>query len=166
MRILIVTIIGIVFITISCKNEKVKDVSEIDNLMKITDSLSNIVQRKFDNNSKKLYIISDDSLRLDSIVRDFLPDSIGAYQYLEQSITDLDEIVTQTQREIDFANDQLGALKKEFLNDEITENDYKSEISNLKDMVLFLEGRVDSNILIINKEYDKFFKINQDSAQQ
>lgn len=164
MRVLIITIIGIVFITSSCKNGNIKDVSEIDHLMKITDSLTQTVQRKFDDNSKRLYKLSDDSLKLDSLVSSSLPDSVGAYQYLKQSISDLDEIVAETQKEIDFATDQLRALKNEFLRGEIVESEYNSEISKLKNMVFFLEHRVDSNVLIINEEYEKFYKLHQDSV--
>ena len=167
MRILIVILVGILFLGVSCKSKKIKDVSKVENLTIVTDSLMNLVQSQYDFNSERLYLISDDSLKADSLAQSLhLPDSIGIYQYLERRIFELDEIIAQTKKEIGFAKDQLTTLKNEFLDNKISETEYKSEISDLNDMVLFLKERIDSNILLINQAYNNVPISKNDSVPQ
>ena len=166
MRFINIISVFIVLLFNGCTTEKNKDVSEVNKLLLVTDSLLNVIQNQYNYTSENFYLLADDSLRADSLAQGLnLPDSLGFYQYLELSISEFSEIFIQTQREIYFAKDQLSSLKNEFLNSEISKSEFLLETSDVKDMVRFLKERVDSNIYLINQKYNiPFFSI-QDSVQ-
>ena len=151
----------------SCINKKVKDVSDVDKLLVVTDSLLDIVQNQYNFTSDNFYLLIDDSLRIDSLAQNInLPDSLGFYQYLEQNISDCNEIILQTQREIYFAKDQLSSLKNEFINNQISKSEYILETKDVYEMIRFLKERVDSNIYLINEKYNTLFFSIKDSTQK
>ena len=151
----------------SCINKKVKDVSDVDKLLVVTDSLLDIVQNQYNFTSDNFYLLIDDSLRIDSLAQNLnLPDSLGFYQYLEQNISDFNEIILQTQREIYFAKDQLSSLKNEFINNQISKSEYILETKDVYEMIRFLKERVDSNIYLINEKYNTLFFSIKDSTQK
>jgi len=151
----------------SCINKKVKDVSGVDKLLLVTDSLLDIVQNQHNFTSDNFYLLIDDSLRIDSLAKNInIPDSLGFYQYLEQNMTDCNEIILQTQREIYFAKDQLASLKDEILNNQISKSEYILETKDVYEMIRFLKERVDSNIYMINEKYNTLFFSIKDSTQK
>ncbi len=152
MRILFIGLI--ILLTTSCTNKKEKDLSDLDRLTSVTDSLLSRLQLSFDEISKNLYFISDDSTKRDSIIQVLnLPDSLGFYQFIEKSLTELNEIAFQIQQEIYFAKDQLNSVRNEYLNNDISETEYLIEVTELLELVQFLEERVDSSLTFIDSEY-------------
>ena len=144
----------IALFTISCTANKEKDFSDLDRLTSVTDSLLRYLQLSSDEISKNLYFISDDSVKRDSLIHVLnLPDSIGFYQFIEKSLTELNEIVFQIQQEIYFAKDQLNSVRIEYLNNDISETEYLIEIAELLELIQFLEERVDSNLISLKSEY-------------
>lgn len=152
MRILFVGLI--VLFAISCATNKEKDFSDLDRLTSVTDSLLRYLQQSSDEISKNLYFISEDSTKRDSIIHILnLPDSLGFYQFIEKSLTELNEIAFQIQQEIYFAKDQLNSVRNEYLNNDISETEYLIEIAELLELIQFLEERVDSNLISVKSEY-------------
>ncbi|MBU8893395.1 MAG: hypothetical protein KOO66_11495 [Bacteroidales bacterium] len=167
MRFINIISVFILLLFNGCITEKNKDVSEVNKLLLVTDSLLNVIQNQYNYTSENFYLLADDSLRVDSLAQGLnLPDSLGFYQYLELNINEFNEIFIQTQQEIYFAKDQLSSLKNELLNSEISKSEFLMETSDVKDMVRFLKERVDSNIYLINQKYNiPFFSI-KDSVQK
>ncbi len=165
LRIIILILVSILFS--NCKRKEVSDTTKVDKLLLVTDSLLGVVQNQYNFTSDNFYLLIDDSLRIDSLAQNLnLPDSLGFYQYLEQNISDFNEIILQTQREIYFAKDQLSSLKKEFLNNQISKSEYILETKDLYVIIDFLKERIDSNICMINKKYNTLFFSIKDSTQK
>lgn len=165
LRIIILILASILFS--NCKRKEAPDTTKVDKLLLVTDSLLDIVQNQYNFTSDNFYLLIDDSLRIHSLAQNInLPDSLGFYQYLEQNISDFNEIILQTQREIYFAKDQLSSLKNEFLNNQISKSEYISETKDVYEMINFLKERVDSNIYLINEKYNTLFFSIKDSAQK
>ncbi|MCK5029598.1 MAG: hypothetical protein KAR57_08185 [Bacteroidales bacterium] len=165
LRIIILILVSILFS--NCKRREVPDTTKIDKLLLVTDSLLDVVQNQYNFTSDNFYLLIDDSLRIDSLAQNInLPDSLGFYQYLEQNISDCNEIILQTQREIYFAKDQLSSLKNEFINNKISKSEYILETKDVNEMIRFLKERVDSNIYLINEKYNTLFFSIKDSTQK
>ncbi len=165
LRIIILILASILFS--NCKRKEAPDTTKVDKLLLVTDSLLDIVQNQYNFTSDNFYLLIDDSLRIHSLAQNInLPDSLGFYQYLEQNISDFNEIILQTQREIYFAKDQLSSLKNEFLNNQISKSEYILETKDVYEMINFLKERVDSNIYLINEKYNTLFFSIKDSAQK
>ncbi len=167
MRLRIITLILVSILVSNCKRKEVPDTTKVDKLLLVTDSLLDIVQNQYNFTSDNFYLLIDDSLRIDSLAQNInLPDSLGFYQYLEQNISDCNEIILQTQREIYFAKDQLSSLKDEILNNQISKSEYILETKDVYEMICFLKERVDSNIYLINEKYNTLFFSIKDSTQK
>ncbi len=165
LRIIILILVSILFS--NCKRKETPDTTKVDKLLLVTDSLLDVVQNQYNFTSDNFYLLIDDSLRIDSLAQNLnLPDSLGFYQYLEQNISDFNEIILQTQREIYFAKDQLSSLKNEFLNNQISKSEYILETKEIYEMINFLKARVDSNIYLINEKYNTLFFSIKDSTQK
>lgn len=148
---LILLLVLILLFSYSC--EKNKDFSELNNLIEITDSLLNQVQDQFDFSTENFYKLIDDSTYVDSIFQNKgLSVPSDFYQNLELKRNEYEEVYVQTKKEVLFVHDQLESLKEEFVHNEILHSDYLIELSELKELVYFLNERVDSNILIISKK--------------
>ncbi|NOQ24774.1 MAG: hypothetical protein GQ564_05360 [Bacteroidales bacterium] len=162
MRLLTAILIFILFFFYNCKRREVNDTVSVDSLIEITDSLLNAVQSHFNFTSDNFYLLIDDSIKLDSLAQNInIPDSIGFYQFLEQNISDFNEIITETQSEIFFAKDQLNSLRNDIINADISKSEYLKEINDVSEMIRFLEERIDSNIYLIDSKYNIiFFSVN------
>ncbi|MCK5028291.1 MAG: hypothetical protein KAR57_01565 [Bacteroidales bacterium] len=137
----------------SCSRDKNKDFSEVNALLEITDSLLDRVQSQYDLTTENFYKLIDDSLYVDSIFQNKgLSKSLEFYQNLEQNKSEYEDIFIQSKKEIYFLQDQLELLKTDFIENEISNSDYLLEISELKNLVGFLNERVDSNILRIDEK--------------
>jgi len=146
----------IILIITSCANKKEKDYSQLNQLNYKTDSLIEKLQYNFDQKSTQLYTLADDSLRRDSLVLLVnLPDTMGIYEFIEKTLSQLDELIFQTKQEIYFAKDQINSVKMEYSKSEISDNDYMDEIESLEVLVHFLEERVDSSLYFIQS--NEFF---------
>jgi len=166
MRLLTVILIFILFFLYNCKRREVIDTESVDSLIEITDSLLNAVKSHFNFTSNNFYLLIGDSIKLDSLAQNInIPDSIGFYQFLEQNISDFNEIITETQSEIFFAKDQLNSLRDDIVKADISKSEYLQEVNDVSEMILFLKERIDSNIYLINSKYNiVFFSVN-DSGQ-
>lgn len=143
-----------VLITISCTSQKEKNFSELEKLASKTDSLLGRLQTTHNQISEHLYFISDDSLKRDSLIGILnLPDSMGFYQFIEKSQNELTELVFQTQQEVYFVEGQIGSVKTEYINNNISEKEYQNEVYNLIELIQFLEERIDSNLMLIRENY-------------
>jgi hypothetical protein len=162
MRLLTAILIFILFFFYNCKKREVIDTESVDSLIEITDSLLDAVQSHFNFTSNNFYLLIDDSVKTDLLALNInIPDSIGIYQFLEQNISDFNEIITETQSEIFFAKDQLNSLRNDIINADISKSEYLQEINDVSEMIHFLVERIDSNILLIDSKYNKvFFSIN------
>jgi hypothetical protein len=150
----------ILILFFSCSREKNKDFSEINTLLEITNSLLDRVQSQYSLTTENFYKLIDDSLYVDSIFQNNgLSKSPEFYQNLEQNRSASEDVFIQTKKEIYFMQDQLELLKTKFRESEILDSDYLLEISEFKELVRFLEERVDSNILIIDDKgnFSRFF---------
>ncbi|MFC2151863.1 hypothetical protein ACFLSE_04985 [Bacteroidota bacterium] len=167
MRLITIFLIGVLIVLSNCKFAREKNSSDVDKLLLVTDSLLITLQNQYDFTSEKLYLLSDDSTKVDSLSRlMIIPDSIGYYQFFEQTLNTFNEIFIRTQEEIYFAKDQLSSLKYEYLNNDISELEYEKEIAEFKEIIQFLSERVDSNIFLINSKYYPFFFTSNDSVLQ
>ena len=162
MRLLTFIIVFILFFFSNCKREEIIDTKSVDSLIAVTDSLLNAVQSHFNFTSDNFYLLIDDSNKLDSLAQNTnIPDSIGFYQFLEQNISDFNEIITETQSEIFFAKDQLNSLRNDIIKADISKSEYLQEINDVSEMIHFLKERVDSNIYLIDNKYNSvFFSVN------
>jgi hypothetical protein len=143
----------ILILFLSCSREKNKDFSEVNTLLEITDSLLDHVQSQYNLTAENFYKLIDDSLYVDSIFQNkglSIPSEF--YQNLEQNRNKSEDVFIQTKKEIYFMQDQIELLKMEFIENEILDSDYLVGISELKELIHFLEERVDSNILIIDEK--------------
>ena len=167
MRLRIIILIFVSILFSNCKRKEVPDTTKVDKFLLVTDSLLDVVQNQYNFTLENFYLLADDSLRIDSLSQNLnLPDSLGFYQFLEQSISDFNEIILQTQREIYFAKDQLVSLKDELLNNKISKSEYLLETSDVYKMISFLKERVDSNIYLIKEKYNALFFSVNDSVQK
>jgi hypothetical protein len=138
----------------SCATKKEKDTSECNDLLMVIDSLLVEVNTSKDKTLEHLYMLTEDSLRADSLKQKLdLSDSIGFYQYLEKDMNKLNEFFNQTRKEINFTKDQLLSIKTEYMEDEITDQEYKETIKEVNQMIHFLKERVDTNLMIVRERY-------------
>jgi hypothetical protein len=159
-RLILLQIIVLVF---SCTSQKNKDLSEVNALIEITDSLLNKVQNQFDFSTKNFYKLIDDSTYVDSIFQTKgLSVPSDFYRNLELKRIEYEEVYIQTKKEVLFVQHQLESLKMEFSEEEILQSDYLMELSEFKELVYFLQERVDSNILIISKKPSSNLLLNDD----
>lgn len=166
MRLLTVILFFILFFFYNCKRREVIDTESVDSLIEITDSLLNEVQNHFNFTSSNFYLLIDDSIKLDSLAKKInISDSVGFYQFLEQNISDFNEIIAETQSEIFFAKDQLNSLRNDIIKADISKSEYLQEINDVSEMIHFLVERIDSNIYLIDLKFNVvFFPVN-DSIQ-
>lgn len=166
MRLLTVILIFILFFFYNCKRREVIDTESVDNLIEITDSLLNEVQNHFNFTSSNFYLLIDDSIKLDSLAKNInISDSVGFYQFLEQNISDFNEIIAEIHSEIFFAKDQLNSLRNDIIKADISKSEYLQEINDVSEMIHFLVERIDSNIYLIDLKFNVvFFPVN-DSIQ-
>jgi hypothetical protein len=166
MRLLTIIFVFILFFSCNCKRKEANDTKSIDSLIRVTDSLLNNVQSQFNFTADNFYLLIDDSLKLDSLARNIsIPDSLGFYQFLEKSISEFNEINTETKLEIFFAKDQLNSFRNDIVNMNISSKEYLQEINDVRDMISFLKERVDSNIYLIENKYNAVFFTVIDSLQ-
>lgn len=166
MRLLTVILIFILFFFYNCKRREVIDTESVDSLIEITDSLLNEVQNHFNFTSSNFYLLIDDSIKLDSLAKNInISDSVGFYQFLEQNISDFNEIIAEIHSEIFFAKDQLNSLRNDIIKADISKSEYLQEINDVSEMIHFLVERIDSNIYLIDLKFNVvFFPVN-DSIQ-
>ena len=79
------------------------------------------------------------------------------YQYLQQNISDLNEIYYYTQQEIYFAQDQLKGLKEDVERNQISAIQYELQLESGKEMIELLKERTDSSTHIIRDMADALF---------
>ncbi|MCB2194353.1 MAG: hypothetical protein KQH79_00740 [Bacteroidetes bacterium] len=138
----------------SCTPKKQKDTSECNDLLMIIDSLLVEVNTSKDRTLEHIYMFTEDSLKADSLKKQLnLSDSIGFYQYLEKDMNKLNEFFNQTRKEINFTKDQLLSIKTEYMEDEITDQEFKEAIKDVDQMIHFLKERVDTNLMIVRERY-------------
>lgn len=166
MRLLTVILFFILFFFYNCKRREVIDTESVDSLIEITDSLLNEVQNHFNFTSSNFYLLIDDSIKLDSLAKNInISDSVGFYQFLEQNISDFNEIIAEIHSEIFFAKDQLNSLRNDIIKADISKSEYLQEINDVSEMIHFLVERIDSNIYLIDLKFNVvFFPVN-DSIQ-
>lgn len=166
MRKLVLYFFLIVNLLSSCKRTQTKDPLEINSLLSVIDSMLSEVNIKQDQMLTNLYILTDDSLKVDSLSKVIdLPDTLGFYQYLEIDIQNLNEFVIQTKKEINFTRDQLLSVKTDYLENKITDIEFEKEITEIHQMIDFLKERVDTNMMLINRRYNPLFNNLNDTLQ-
>ena len=164
MRNLFLIIAIILFLFINCKRKENIDISVLDYYIVTTDSLNKELTAIFDQTLSGIYKISDDSLMADSISKKvLLPDTVLFYQYLQQKISDINEIYYHTQQEIYFAQDQLKGLKEDVERSQISAIQYELQLESEKGMINLLKERIDFNIHAIRDVSDALFIAISDS---
>jgi peptidoglycan hydrolase CwlO-like protein len=159
-----ILVVSLVFFT-NCKKTEVKDTGSIDSLVVSVDSLLHVIEFQSQYTSDHFYALIDDSLKIASLTQRMdIPDSLGFYQFLEQNINSFNELILETKSEIFFAKDQLNSLKSEIKNRSISITEYEQEMKELREMILFLENRIDSNIYIIDYKFNSVFFVTNDSV--
>lgn len=152
---------------ISCNQNRTEDLSEVEQLMYITDSLTTQVQQEYDQAMKNFYLLTEDSVKVDSLTRRLnLNDSVGFYQHLENSTNRFEDFIVETKREINFTRNQLISVKTEYLENNISEAEFKEEIEEINRIISFLKERVDTNLLRTDKRHRVLFEAFNDTIQQ
>ena len=161
MRSLIISYVLILFLFTSCKKKEAIDTATVNVLLILTDSLYEDLTQVYTDNLNGLYKLTEDSLFTDSISNAItIPDSIGFYEFLENSINEINETYHQAQSEIFFTQDQLRSLKEEAKGNRIAEQIFMEHLDQEREIVLLLEERIDTNILFIQTKYNLFFRLN------
>ncbi len=164
MRILVLSLILLLAIIASCNAPKEKDSSKIDQLIISTDSLLDISKAKFDAASEEFYLLIEDSTKIDSFALILnIPDSNGIYQYVEKGVGDLEELVLLTQKEIQFLQENLQEVKTSLLEDQLSKSEYLKLITESKELLIFLQERLDSNIFLIERKYNNLLNSRNDT---
>ena len=158
MRNLFLVIAIILLLFMNCKRKENIDISTLDYYIVTTDSLNKELSTIFNKTLNGIYKISDDSLMADSISKKVvLPDTVLFYQYLQQKISDINEIYYYTQQEIYFAQDQLKGLKEDAEHNQISAIQYELQLESGKGMLELLKERIDYNIHVIIDVSDALF---------
>ena len=158
MRNLLLIITVILFLFVNCKRKESIDTSSLDYCIIKTDSLSKELSVIFNQTLSGIYKISDDSLMADSISRKvILPEAVMFYEFLQQKISDLNEIYYYAQQEIYFAQDQLEGLKEDVERNQISAIQYELQLESAKEMIELLKERIDSTMHIIRDVADALF---------
>ena len=79
------------------------------------------------------------------------------YEFLQQNISDLNEIYYYAQQEIYFAQDQLEGLKEDVERNQISAIQYELQLESGKEMIELLKERIDSIMHIIRDVADALF---------
>lgn len=138
----------------SCTTKKEKDTTQCNDLLMVIDSLLVEVNSSKDRTLEHLYKLTEDSLKADSLKKQLnLSDTIGFYQYLENDLNNLNQFFNQTRKEINFTKDQLLSIKADYIEDEITDQEFKEAIKDVDQMIHFLKERVDTNLMIVRERY-------------
>lgn len=148
------TLLCAVLLICSCKNNKVKDTSDCNDLLFVIDSLLLEVKTSKDQTLEHLYMLTEDTLKADSLKKNLnFSDSIGFYQYLEKDMNNLNQFFNQTRKEINFTKEHLLSLKTEYTENKITDQEFDKAIEEIDQMIHFLKERVDTNLMIVRKRY-------------
>ena len=166
MRFLInfVIVISIIF---ACSPNKPIDTAKLNKYIVETDSLLKEISEIHNKTLENFYFLTDDSLLLDSVNQIMqLQDSFVIYQLIETKTIKVNEMYFQTQTEIILTQDKLESLKDEVKNQKITEANYLLEIENEQEILDFLKERVESNIVLIENQYNDMFLLSNDSLNE
>lgn len=167
MKLKIFLALVMIWCLISCNQNRTEDLSEVEQLMYITDSLTTQVQQEYDQAMKNFYLLTEDSVKVDSLTRRLnLNDSVGFYQHLENSTNRFEDFIVETKREINFTRNQLISVKTEYLENNISEAEFKEEIEEINRIISFLKERVDTNLLRTDKRHRVLFEAFNDTIQQ
>lgn len=150
----IISSVLFILVLYSCKNYKEKDTPHCNHLIAVMDSLLLEVNNKQNQTLEYLYVLTEDSSKVDSMSKEFnLPDTMGFYQYIEKDLHDLTLFFSQTKKEINFTKDHLISLRKEYLENNIAQNEFQNELQETDQIIHFLKERVDQNLMIVTNRY-------------
>ncbi|OFX88342.1 MAG: hypothetical protein A2W99_07675 [Bacteroidetes bacterium GWF2_33_16] len=160
---LILVLLLFLSLSLSCSKKEV-NTSEVDQMIKITDSLLQemsayqiqFIDSVYHLSGKKLIGISPNG-------RISQKDSLDFYQLLQEISRKLSDIYQYSHKEILFSHYQLESIKEDIIiKGEITP-EIEEDILTEADVLLLLEQRVDSSILLMDESINQIYKFLGDT---
>lgn len=156
-------LLSLLLMNVSCSKKEV-DTSEIDEMIKVTDSLLQEISTFQIQLIDSVYLIS--GKKLIGIKPDgklSADDSLEFYMLLQEISGKLREIYQYSHKEILFSHYQLESIKEDLVRiGEITEQ-IREEINTERNVLELLEQRVDSSLLLMNESINQIYQFLGDT---
>lgn len=156
-------ILFLLTINFSCKNNQV-DTSEVDKMIHVTDSLLELISQYQVELVDSVYHISGKKL-IDIGPNGQLSasDSLRFYSLLQDISNKLRDIYQYSHKEVLFSHYQLESIKEDILKAGEISPQTMEELITEKSVLILLEQRVDSSILLMNESLNQIYKFLGDT---
>lgn len=142
------TLFGMLLLT-NCSKKNNSENPVLNQYIKQVDSLNEIFTETYNDALEKIYAVSDDSLKADSLSKVIeIPDTLLFFQYLTLEVNSINESYYNIQQELFFAKDQLNGLKEDLENNEISQIQFELQLEAQERMLKTICERSDSNMMI------------------
>lgn len=152
---ILLLIVFLLSINLSCSKKDI-DTGEVDQMLRNTDSLLQVMSKLQFQLIDSVYNLSDKKLIYTGSNEKLNPkDSLRFYLLLEEISTKLRDIYQYSNKEILFSYYQLESIKEDIIkNGKITEM-LQEEINVESNIIKLLEQRVDSSIILMNESMNQ-----------
>ena len=148
---------------LSCSKKEV-DTSEIDNMIRVTDSLLQELSSFQNQLLDSVYRISGNNLiNINPKGKIKAKDSLEFYLLLQDVSQKLKDIFQYSQKEILFTHYQLESIKEDIINEGKETLLNKDDIKLEANVMELLEQRVDSSILLMNESINQIYEFLGDT---
>jgi len=155
-------LLSLLLMNVSCSKKEV-DTSEIDEMIKVTDSLLQEISTFQIQLIDSVYLISGKKLGIKPDGKLSADDSLEFYMLLQEISGKLREIYQYSHKEILFSHYQLESIKEDLVRiGEITEQ-IREEINTERNVLELLEQRVDSSLLLMNESINQIYQFLGDT---